>query len=169
MVCEAFADFCNTEKSYAFGTAIISKDGISRNVQLYKSMICDGDIDQYGCGRGSTLDYENNVRYEGTFVNGVLHGSGRIVCTQSNKELASGHFYNGMLCSGSIDASGSGVGRMICDDGELREGTFDHGQLVCGKYVNKYGQQLEGEFIAGALVKGTVTFENGSVYEIGVQ
>jgi len=93
-------------------------------------------------GPGVMVDVACN-RYEGEFLNGRLHGRGKI--TRHNGDTEDGIFQNGYL---------SGAGVLSRPDGVRQEGIFVNGSLRSGRYRDEHGVISEGVFPYARQIRG---------------
>jgi hypothetical protein len=80
--------------------------------------------------------------YEGDFVNGKLHGRGKVIYKYKGHGICEGEFENGRFVKGKktlptgyvydgvFDDFGSGTGKLTHPDGRVEQGTFKYGKRV---------------------------------------
>lgn len=98
---------------------------------------------------------ELGIIFEGEFIDGVLHGQGKI--TFPDGELQEGIFENGKIVQGKIDFP----------DGEKQKGFFVNGRLQGNsEVVFSDGERQVGNFVLGLLHgKGRIEFLSGIIHE----
>ena len=99
--------------------------------------------------------YANGERYEGDFVNGKRHGSGRM-------EYANGDVYVGEYKEGKRH----GQGTMTYAAGSEYSGSWENSvKSGKGRFTQANGEVYEGDFSGGTFDGiGTYTFKNGNLY-----
>lgn len=113
-------------------------------------------ISQDGAGEVVTKQYDDGSIYEGTFKDGVQHGTGTY-------QLPSGYQYSGAWVEGEI--CGTGVARY--PNGSVYEGDFLGGKpWGRGKITYADGGSYEGDWTEGKITgTGVAIYADGSVYE----
>ena len=104
-------------------------------------------------GEGKEYDNDDNLIYEGSFKEGVYHGKGTLIGTETN--------YTGVFVKGKKH----GHGVVHNADGILiEEGEYEADCLVSGIIKDEIGNKIaEGEFEKGDLVSGTYFYPGKSI------